>query len=287
MTGTERLWGAPLAAARAISERIRSVRSLTCSIGVAPNKFLAKLASDLNKPGGITETPFDPDKILSWLAPMPVSRVWGVGKVTERELGKIGIGTFEDLQRLSMDQLTKRFGKSGGLFFDLCRGIDAREVESQENAKSLSREYTFNRDSSDPVVWKGILLDLADDVARQARRENLKGKTVFFTFRKSDFSRHTRQCTIEIPTNTGHDIYTIVIKLLEEVSKSVGTFRLLGLGLTNFTDALQTDLFNQADSSHVWEKSETARDAIEKRFGEKAIFRARNGLNQIKPTMEE
>ncbi len=276
MTGTEKLWGKPLCAAQAISGRIRAERSITCSIGIAPNKFLAKLASDLNKPDGITETPFEAAKIIAWLAPMPVSRVWGVGKVTEKMLNGMGICTFDDLQRLSRNHLTEKFGKSGGLFYDLCRGIDAREVQSPENARSISREYTFNRDSSDQQACKGILLDLSDDVARQARRENLKGKTVFFTYRKSDFSRHTRQTTLEFPTSTGYDIYAIVVKQLEKVSKTVGTFRLIGVGLTNFTDALQTDLFDRPITSHTWEKSEAARDAIEKKFGEKAIFRGTN-----------
>jgi DNA polymerase IV len=278
MTGTERLWGKPRNAAEAIAERIRLDRSLTCSIGIAPNKFLAKLASDLHKPQGITETPFDPEKIMAWLAPMPISRVWGVGKVTEKALKDMGITSFEELQRLPKDQLTKKFGKSGDLFYDLCRGIDARDVEAHETAKSISREFTFNQDSSDPQAWKSILLDLCDDVGRQARKEKFKGRTVFFTYRKSDFSRHTSRSTLGNPTNTGHDMYATVLKLLEQVSKSIKQFRLIGVGLTNFSDPVQTELFEESATSKTWEKSEVARDAIEKRFGDRAIFRGTNAL---------
>jgi DNA polymerase IV len=283
MTGTEKLWGPPRIAAEAISERIRRERSLTCSIGIAPNKFLAKLASDLNKPSGITETPFDPEKVIAWLAPMPVSRVWGVGKVTEKALNDLGIYTFEDLQRLSKDNLIKKFGKGGDLFYGLCRGIDVREVETREEVKSISREYTFNQDSSDPREWKRILLDLSDDVARQARGENLKGKTVFFTYRKSDFSRHTRQSTLEYPTNTAHDLFAIAFGLLNEISKSIRQFRLIGVGLSNFAEVVQTDLFYQTDKSKTWEQSELARDAIEKKFGGKAIFRGTNASGSRRP----
>jgi DNA polymerase IV len=282
MTGTEKLWGTPREAAESLAGRIRRERSLTCSIGIAPNKFLAKLASDLNKPGGITETPFDPEKIIPWLAPMPVSRVWGVGKVTEKTLASSGIKTFGDVQRMTREQLTGMFGKMGDQFHDLCRGVDPREIERGESSKSISREYTFNRDSSDPQAWRNVLLELSDDVGRQARREGLRGRTVFFTFRKSDFSRHTRQRTLEKPTNIAHDIHANAVKMLGEVEKSVHTFRLIGVGITNFADAMQTDLFD-AGESHAWEKSEAARDAIEKRFGEKAIFRARNARKKDAP----
>ncbi len=280
MTGTEKLWGKARTAAEAISRRIRRDRSLTCSIGIAPNKFLAKLASDLNKPSGITETPFDSEEIAAWLAPMPVSRVWGIGKVTEKALNSLGITTFGELQRLSKCQLTKKFGKSGDLFYDLCRGIDAREVETHESVKSISREFTFNRDSSDPQAWKNILLGLSDEVGRQARKEKLKGRTVYFTYRKSDFSRHTRRSTLDHPTNTGNEMYAIIVKLLQEVSRSVKCFRLIGVGLTNFSDVMQTDLFDIAAQNQAWEKSEAARDAIEKRFGDRAIFRASEGMDK-------
>jgi DNA polymerase IV len=274
MSGTEKLWGNSRLAAETIAKRIRIDRSLTCSIGIAPNKFLAKLASDCNKPNGITETPFEPEKIKSWLSPMPISRLWGVGKIIEKTLGSIGIHTFKDMQGLSKEQLTKRFGAGGARFYDLCRGIDTREVTLPETAKSISREYTFNQDSSDPLAWKSILLNLSDDVARQARKERLKGRTVFFTYRKSDFSRHTRRSTLNIPTNISHDIYGIATQLLEKVSKSIKKFRLIGVGLTNFSNVMQTNLFEQADKSHAWELSEAARDAIEKKFGDKSIFRA-------------
>jgi DNA polymerase IV len=279
MSGTEKLWGKPYKAAESISQRIRHDRNITCSIGIAPNKFLAKLASDFNKPNGITETPFEIEKIKEWLGPVPISRLWGVGKVTEKMFVSMGIHTFKDLQSLSLGQLNKKLGQNGARFFDLCRGIDFREVALPETSKSISREYTFNNDSSDPSAWKNILLNLSDDVGRQARREGLKGRTIFFTYRTSDFTRHTRRKSISTPTNTAHDIYKIVITLIDEVSKSVKKFRLIGVGLTTFSDVSQTDLFEQSQTSHTWELSETARDVIEKRFGKKAIFRASNSFS--------
>jgi DNA polymerase-4 len=205
---------------------------------------------------------------------MPVSRIWGVGKVTEKGLHHAGIRTIGQMQFLSKKELIRRFGANGVQFYELCRGIDDRDVTSYEPAKSVSREFTFNRDSSDPHAWKKVLLDLADDVGRRARREGVTGGTVFLTFRKADFSRHTLRRTLAAPTNTSHDIYETAIKLLDKAAESVGTFRLLGVGLTNFTDAVQTDLFDDGSASRAWKRSEAARDAIEKRFGGKAIFRA-------------
>jgi DNA polymerase-4 len=279
MTGTEKLWGKPRNAAEAIAGRVRRDRCLTCSIGIAPNKFLAKLASDLNKPDGIAETPFNPEQIMTWLAPMPVSRIWGIGKITEKALNGSGIQTIGQMQALSKKELIHRFGSNGAFFYDLCRGLDSREVSPHESAKSISREFTFNTDSSDPHAWKKILLDLSDDVGRQARKEKVKGCTVFFTFRKPDFTRHTRRSSLHCPTSTSHDIYETVITLLDTVSLTNKKFRLIGVGLTNFSDAAQTDLFEQTGDSRAWERSEVARDAIEKRFGEKAIFRARDSNN--------
>jgi DNA polymerase IV len=281
MTGTEKLWGKSRIAAEAIAGRVCRDRSLTCSIGIAPNKFLAKLASDVNKPSGITETPFNPEQIIPWLAPMPVSRIWGIGKITEKTLNDSGIRVIGQMQSLSKKDLTKRFGSNGEHFYDLCRGLDGREVLMHEAAKSISREFTFNQDSSDPHAWKKILLDLSDDVGRQARKEKAKGCTVFFTFRKPDFTRHTRRSSLKNPTNTSREIYETAIKLLDKVSLTDHKFRLIGVGLTNFSDAMQIDLFEQTSPSHAWERSEAARDAIEKRFGGKSIFRASDPSTKV------
>jgi DNA polymerase-4 len=274
MSGTGALFGSPRQAAEAIARRIRDERALTGSIGIAPNKFLAKLASDCNKPAGITHAPFAPQEIIAWLAPMPVSRIWGVGEKMTEALAGWGIHTIADLQQLSSADLQKRFGAGGLLWHDLCRGIDTREMSAGSESKSISREHTFSRDCADPAAWRSMLLTLADDVARQARSEGLMGRTIVFTYRKPDFSRHSRRLTLSRPTHIGKEIFDTAARLLDETARSVPRFRLIGIGLTGFMDAVQTDLFERHDSRKAWEASETARDSIVEKYGDGALIRA-------------
>ncbi len=272
MSGTERLFGSVLNAAKEISERIRVEQKLTGSIGIAPNKFLAKIASDMNKPNGITVAPFDPDQIKKWLAPMPVQKIWGVGKKSAEALARMGICTIGDLQELSIEYLEERFGKNGVSLFDLCRGIDDRPVGNEESIKSISREHTFNVDSQDRGQWQEVLFSLVQDVSKRARSYGVKGQTVFITWRRPDFSRHSRRKPLPFATNAAKLIYESAFELLEELRER--SLRLLGVGITGLDEAVQTDLFAQKSLESL-EASEAAVDRIVARFGKKVIGKGR------------
>ena len=274
MTGTEKLWGRPKEAAEKLTGTIKSEMDLTASVGIAPNKFLAKLASDLNKPDGITVVPFDNHDIIAWLAPLFVSRIWGVGKVTQNHLATLGIKKIKDLQKLSLALLEKRFGKHGSALYNLSRGIDTRPVERLEPAKSISREHTFNEDSYSTDEWFRMILVLSRDVAKRARRARQKGRTIVLTWRTPDFKRFSRRVTLGHATNLARDIYDNAGKLLTNELQQVKGLRLIGVGVTNFDGIYQTDLFEDAGESQAWDASERAMDRIAERFGDDVIFRA-------------
>ncbi len=272
MSGTERLWGGARKAAEAIAQKFQDELDLTVSIGVAPNMFLAKLASDLNKPNGITVAPFEPHAVIQWLSPMPVSRIWGVGTKTQGLLAHLGITTVGDLQHMSLDQLERHFGKGGRHLHDLCRGIDRRTVGPREEVKSISREHTFGADTSDRNLWRETLLGLAHDVAARARSKGLKGTTVVLAYRTPDFRRYSRRSSLAQPTNIARRIYGEALRLVETMQRTVKSLRLIGVGITNLGDTTQTDLFSDTAREQAWEASESAMDTIARRFGDSSIF---------------
>mgnify|MGYP003564810196 CR=1 FL=1 len=273
MTGTKKLWGKPEKAANKILDKIYNKLQLTASIGIAPNKFLAKLGSDMRKPGGITVVPFNRNEVINWLAPIEISKIWGVGKKTEHFLRKIGLQKISDLQKMTQKELKKICGIHGIKLYNLCRGIDTRLVEPYEKSKSISRETTFNQDSYDIKQWHRTILALSRDVAKRVRKNHQKGYTIQLTYRTPDFKRFTRQITLESPTNLAEVISCHAFKLLDKEKSTLNGLRLLGVGITNFHEAVQLDLFDSNEESILWEASEKAMDIISERFGKNAIFR--------------
>jgi DNA polymerase IV len=279
MTGTEKLFGPPLRAARLIAGKITDRLRLTAPIGIAPNKFLAKIASDLEKPRGITCAPFDEREIEAWLAPLPVGRVWGIGKKTNQVLAEKGIITIKDLQQCSNAVLIKLFGKTGEDLYALCRGRDSRPVSEGGEAKSVSREHTFNVDSRDREAWKGMLFSLSQDVARRSRRMGIKGSTVVLIYRRSDFSRHSKRKPLPFPTNVAKVMYENALLLLEQVEEPA--LRLIGVGLTGLDDEIQTDLFAGAQTTVALEKAEATADRIIEKFGDDIIRKGREVIKKL------
>jgi nucleotidyltransferase/DNA polymerase involved in DNA repair len=269
MSGTGKLFGNPLNAAEMISQQIKKQQGLTASIGIASNKFVAKIASDLNKPDGITCAPFDGEQLKKWLAPLPLKRMWGVGNKSEEIFKRCSVNTIGDMQKLSMDYLCKRFGKQGATFYYLCRGIDNRPVMQEDSVKSISREHTFNVDCFDRQEWKKTLHQLSQDVARQARAIGVKASTVFLTYRRPDFSRHTRRKSLLEPTNLAKTIYETAILILEELDERC--FRLIGVGITGLDQQIQLNLFAVPDSIGPLETCERVVDKINARFGSEVI----------------
>jgi nucleotidyltransferase/DNA polymerase involved in DNA repair len=273
MTGTEKLFGPIEKSSKMISDALKTEQNLTGSIGVAPNKFLAKIASDCNKPDGITMVPFEREKILEWMAPMGVNRIWGVGKKSAVVLQTLGIYTIGDLQRVPLDLLIRHFGKLGNSLFSLCRGIDERPVAIGDAAKSISREITFDRDSSDRQQWRQVVYELTQDIAQRARQNNIKGATIVFTWRLPDFSRHSKRTTMTQPTNLAKVIFEQALILMESVHDR--SLRLIGVGISGLTNEVQTDLFSGNDGQERLEVSEITADTIRSRFGIESLKKGR------------
>jgi len=266
VTGCESLFGKAEDIARAIKTRIRKEIGLTCSVGVAPNKFLAKIASEMRKPDGLVLVKEDEKE--SFLVDLPVSKMWGVGKVTERKLQQMGLHTIGELRRLSLFQLKNIFGKFGVRVYQLCRGIDDRLIISKRETKSISSETTFLHDISPGELLERTLQDLSVEVASRLNNENLWARSIQLKIRFADFKTITRSSTYEEATNSPKLVWQRARELLnKKVDFSYGKVRLIGLVAFNLSIHRQMDLF-------VSERTQRLRGAIkkvEKKYGGAAI----------------
>ena len=231
VSGCQGLFGPPVAIAASIQENILRELGLSCSVGIAPNKFLAKLASDLHKPGGFTV--IEPGEVEAVLHPLPVEKLWGVGEKTAVKLRKMGIDTVGQLARLPQHLLTTAFGKLGVSLWHLARGEDVRTVETSREAKSISRETTFPRDLTDMDTVRAVLLELADDVALSLRRHKYLAGTVTLKLRYGNFETITRQGSLPAPACLTMPIYTKALELLNRIDLGGRGIRLLGVGSGN------------------------------------------------------
>jgi DNA polymerase-4 len=242
---TENKIGLPTATrvAKAIRQQIRDELHLTASAGVAPNKFLAKIASDWRKPDGLFV--IQPDDISAFLPPLPVGRIPGVGKVTEDRLKQIGVQTVGDLLALDAALLEARFGRYGHRLYELARGIDHNLVIPDRPTKSISAEDTFERDI--PLSETGSLIErLAQKVWLASRQESRVARTVVLKLKTSEFNILTRSHTPIIPPASCEELTAIALSLRERISLGAEQrFRLVGVGLSNFRDPenLQSTLF--------------------------------------------
>lgn len=275
LTGLERLHGTPEQIARRIKEEIRRVTSLGCSIGIAPNKFLAKVASESNKPDGLTIIPSrEAAKVAQGL---PTGKVPGVGKKTVERLEKLRAVTLGDLRKLPEPVLLKAVGKFAYTLLEFATGVDDSPVVPHTDAKSLSSEETFEKDTNDFEVLRKELLAQAEEVGRRLRRNELKGTTVTLKLRRADFHRITRSTTFSDPTDSTKAIYDRALSLLEAVDLSE-KYRLIGIAVSGFTDArgqaVQLNLFAPEERKpRSWRDVEKAMDSITEKFGRSAIKR--------------
>ncbi len=234
---TENKTGLPTATrvARTIRKQIREELQLTASAGVAPNKFLAKIASDWHKPDGLFV--IRPEDVNAFLSPLPVERLPGVGKVTERKLQDIGIHTVGSLQSLDRTALEAQFGRYGLRLYELARGIDPSEVVPNRPTKSISAEDTFEHDllliELEPVIRR-----VAEKVWAASRKESRIARTVVLKLKTSDFNIISRSCTPSSPPASCNEVTKIALSLCERVALDPSQrFRLVGVGLSNFRDA--------------------------------------------------
>lgn len=273
VTSSLRLFGDGESIARRIKGEIRTELGLVASVGIAPNKFLAKLASDLDKPDGLVVVP--EDGIQAFLDPLPVSRLWGVGKVANRRLEELGVHTIGDLRALPRDLLGGRFGQSATHLLELARGVDDRRVVPDRDAKSISHETTFETDIGDAEVLKSWLLDLSEQVATRLRRQDLRGRTVFIKMRYGDFRTVTRSESLDAPTNVTRELYASAARLLHaQLVRDPGALRLLGMGVSAVTTESmeQGQLFEQGEREHQ-RRIDTVVDEIKSRYGNRAMRR--------------
>jgi len=244
---TENKSGLPTATlvARTIREQIRQELNLTASAGVASNKFLAKIASDWRKPNGLFV--IQPEDIDAFLAPLPVGRLPGVGKVTGEKLAKLGVQTVGDLRRLELAALERQFGRYGLRLHELARGVDNSEVVPDRPMQSISAEDTFERDvpltETEPMIRR-----LAEKVWSASRKESRVARTVVLKLKTSEFKVLTRSCTPEVPPSSCQELTDIALALRERVTLAPQQrFRLVGVGLSNFQEgedfAAQPTLF--------------------------------------------
>nr|WP_320021473.1 DNA polymerase IV [uncultured Draconibacterium sp.] len=218
--------------AKEVRQRIFEETGLTASAGVSYNKFLAKVASDVNKPNGMFVV--TPDKAQDFIDQLEIRRFFGIGKVTAKKLNDIGVWYGRDLKMIDRLELTRMFGKAGNYYYDICRGIDNREVQPSRERKSVGAENTFLNDLFLEDDLKKELLIIAEKVWERASRSDVKAKTVTLKFKYADFEQHTRGKTIEPYINTKERFITESLKLMKSEGGFSKGIRLLGLTLSNF-----------------------------------------------------
>ena len=266
MTGCEGLFGRPVEAAKRIMDEIKDSLGLWCSIGIAENKFLAKMAAEMKKPLGITELwEYDiPQKL--W--PLPVKEMYGIGGKTVEKLNRLGIRTIGELARVDVTLLVKTFGKGGNDIHLHANGIDNSPVLAHQagDMRSIGRSTTLPEDISDIEKAKLILMELADDIGMTARMHGKKGRTVHITLKYSDFQVVTRQTTIPV-TSTTKEIYQAGCSLLEQNWNRSHSVRLIGISLSGFHEGCssgQLSLFNQMEDNVKDDKNERIDKAMDK-----------------------
>ena len=280
VAGAQRLFGAPAAIAREIRERIASEMKLGCAVGVASSKFVAKLASKAAKPrasregpvGGVGVLVIEPGEELSFLHPLPVGALWGVGPATQARLERFGIATVGDLAALPLETLTTALGAAQGKHLhDLAWARDDRDVVPDLAPKSISQEETYPRDHHDRATLSREAVRMADAVASRLRAAGLTGRTISIKVRFHDFRTITRSQTLPSPTATGPAIAAVARELLELIDPAPGV-RLFGVTASNLVEATGQQLtLDDALAPGGWSEATTAVDEIRRRFGEAAV----------------
>jgi len=273
ITGTEHLFGCPKGIAKQIKKRIGEETGLTCSIGIAPNKFIAKIASDINKPDGLTI--ILAGEVEKFLSILPVRKLPGVGKRMAEDLRHHNIKTVGDVKQFTRGQLFKDLGKFGSRLYDLANGRDDSAVAPRRETKSISSEETLEQNTTDFNYLKGLINCHADIVGHRLRAEGLKGKTITLKIKLEDLSEMSSSRTIRNPTYDSKVIRNYAVRQLIDypLKKKV---RLIGVAVSNLTlgnQELQMSLFVNGDKTGKERKVDEAMDEIQGKFGGKIIKR--------------
>lgn len=273
MTTSAHLFGGALSAAKGLKQRIRQDVGLTASVGIAPIKFVAKIASDLSKPDGLLEV--KANEIVDFLTPLKIERLWGVGPKTAEVLHQLRIQTIGELAQIPLLDLRKHFGESGEHLFHLAHGMDARAVVEEMEVKSVSHEHTFERDTDNREEILGVMLNLSQQVSRRLRKYSLKGKTITVKIRLHGFETYTRAQTLAERTNFTDVIFQTAQEIFAKFFKAGMKIRLVGVKVNYFEDAyVQESLFSNPVNERR-EKIHNVVDVIKNKFGEQAIRRGK------------
>lgn len=275
VTASQRLLGDPVGIAQRIRAEIKALTGLTGSVGVASCRFMAKIASDMDKPDGLTVIPAE--EMLDRLAPLPVSHIWGVGPVTNRRLAAMGITTIGELRQWPLDALERELGKVGQELHELAHGRDDSPVLAEEEEKSISHETTFAVDILDREFLETTLRGLADKVSTRLRRANVQGKVVFIKLRYGDFTTLTRRKTLDGPTDLSETLFRVGRELLRERTEAGRRpVRLIGVGASGLAlGGGQKALFaEEGVDTEKLGRLERVTDGIRAKLGKDAIQRA-------------
>ena len=275
LRGTEKLHGAPPAEMLArLVYRMRQELGLTGSIGLSHNKFLAKVASDLNKPRGFSV--IGKDDTAAFLQDKPVRMIWGVGSATQAALAQAGIRSFTDLLRWQRVDLTQKFGSMGERLWHLARGQDHRQISRNTPVKSISNETTFFEDTADPDLLDGHLWRMCEKVSDRAKAKELAGRVVTLKLKTADHKIITKRQTLEDATQLADRVYRVARALLSQIPAGQA-YRLIGAGLSDLCAASQAERSGDLldPQAHQRGAAERATDKIRKKFGEDAILKGR------------
>lgn len=274
LTGTEQLFGSGEDAAKQLKQVVHSETELTVSVGVASNRLVAKIASDLRKPDGLVVVPVGEE--AEFLAPLAIERLWGVGASTRRQLAEFGVATIGHLAALPQDVLERRFGQHGRDLALRARGVGETVVGGHDAAKSVSHEHTYDIDTNDWEVLEQTLLALSENVAARLRSTNVRCATVSVKIRNSSFETITRQRTLPEPTDMGEVIFHTAVGLARREVRGQ-RIRLLGVAAQGLGEERQMSLFEGEGSASddKRRRATEAADEVRRKFGSKAIRRAR------------
>jgi len=273
LTGSVRMFGPPAG----IGEHLRAVvadeQDITCSVGIGPSKFVAKMASRAAKPDGLVEVP--PGRVTAFLHPLPVAAMWGVGPSTAQRLHGLGLETVGDLAHTPLATLRQGLGPHAGrTLHELAWGRDRRPVVPSELERSVGSQETLGRDTDDPEVVRRELLRMADRTAGRMRRAGLVGRTVGLSLRFADFSEVTRSVTLTSPTDVTEEIYAAALALYERLGLERARIRRVGVRVEGVTGAQQAYRQPQlTDPEHGWQEADQAVDAAVAKFGPAAVQR--------------
>jgi DNA polymerase-4 len=273
--GCDKLHGSPEEIGTLIKKIIKQTADLTCSLGIAPNKFLAKIASDMDKPDGLVV--ILPAHVQQFIDELPIQKVPGVGIKTGQQLKLLGIRTLGDVKKYPEELIQGRLGKYGKRLLELADGIDDTPVTPSSPHKSVSSESTLSQDTRNKELLNTLILRHSEDVAKQLRKMGVRAKTVTLKLKHADFKQVTRSTTLRVPVQSSDKIYSEASRLLADypLKKQV---RLIGVGVTGLVSAnlpLQLNLFEEIKiKGDHWEKVDRALDTITQKFGRNAIKRA-------------